>query len=246
MTQKILIGCLAAIIALIGTIIKASSDANIAAIKAATDDAIAKEKIAMQHKILLESKFKDSKRQIQKKDSTARINGIITMGELLAESAGKQWSIVEILSEFIHVKSVARKNLNIKLENRKEAKEEIIAAINILKRRDPNKDNENQKDVSNRIVKLAKSNLYETDFGDAHFPNADFSDSDLTNISFEKADLTGSFFRRSYLTGAGFDQADLTGADLGGADLRGADLSRSKSLLNANLKPTFRTSILRH
>jgi Pentapeptide repeats (8 copies) len=188
--------------------------------------------------IEIEKRWLESKKQIENKNSSVKIAGIIDMERIVKDSPGRQWDMVRILTNSIHLSSPAPKNKNILLKDRKEASLEVKQAIEVIKNRNPENDNvgKGQREAE-RIINLTNDNLFGTDLEEAQLPRADLSRSDLTNIVLSKSNLRGAFLRETYLRGA-----DLSGVDLAGADLQKADLMtailKGANLTGANLKGT--------
>jgi hypothetical protein len=172
-----------------------------------------------------EERFMNAAELIGHENANVRSAGVVVMGQVMDDLPEKQWKIVEILAGVIRINSENRKKGN----DTKIADPEVRMAINVLKKRDFNKDNQDGKKGNEpRIVNLTDAFLVGTDFQHADLPHTSFDRSNLTDVSFLNAELPTSFFRGTNLSGADLGGANLDNAKLKDAILENADLEGTK------------------
>jgi hypothetical protein len=168
----------------------------------------------------VEERFLTSAKLIGDKNINVRSASIIGMKGIFKDSEDKQWEIVQILASLIRVNSQS-------VTHPSSSKIEVVPvdvkmALDVIKSRDPKKDNTGKKEDQDRIINLTGAKLYGADLEYSQLPKADFSDADLTRVNLSNADLTGSFLRRTNLTAAILDKTILKGANIKGAILTDA------------------------
>jgi hypothetical protein len=168
----------------------------------------------------IEDRFLTSAKLIGDENINVRSASIIAMKEIFKDSQEKQWEIVQILANLIRVNSQS-------VKHPKSPKIEVVPtdvkmALDVIKNRDPERDDTAKKEKEDRIINLTRAKLYGADLEYSRLPKADFSDSDLTRVNLSNANLTGSFLRRTNLTAAILDKAILKGANIKEAILTGA------------------------
>lgn len=192
------------------------------------------------------------------KSITTRYGGIYALERIAIDSPRDHWTIMEVLTTFVHEKSPA---FDIDPDERviPVIPQDVQAALIVIGRREEARDPEGAElnlsvnhlyGADLRKAKLNKASLSATYLRTADFTEADLSEarligSNLSEAIFEKAslekavltgaNLTKTNFSDAILRNADLSRANLTGANLGGANLAGANLSGanlSEAILN--------------
>ncbi|MFI0968067.1 pentapeptide repeat-containing protein [Streptomyces sp. NPDC021080] len=191
------------------------------------------------------SRFNNAVRNLGSQFLDVRLGGIYALQRIMQDSAFDHPTVVSVLAAFVqqHAGSSAKslkepmaygiRAYKPKAESADNytPKADVLAAISVLARRRPERDN-------GTIVDLSFSDLRSISFtgkGPINFPEVDLSTADLRWATLNRADLSRASLIYANLNDAFLEAANLRAADLKGtklevtslkgADLRGADMT---------------------
>lgn len=191
-------------------------------------------------------RFSKAVEHLGSNEQSIRIGGLYALERIARDSSKDQYTVFQIISAFISVRSPRTKD-----NTEKPLPLDVVVGLYILTDEKNRFHKETQ--FSIQEIVLTNSNLRGATFIGANFRKMDFSDSDLRNArlweanlelsDFINANLSGANFTRSLLEGSSFRYANLTNANFedsifssdegnseryGSIDLRGADLTGVK------------------
>jgi hypothetical protein len=180
----------------------------------------------------------------------ARIGGVRALEDVIHDSAGQHYDVIEVLNPFIRAGTPRRARQSdpqvwmhpvTGSDPPSEPAADIQAALTVLAYRPlrPERQVIDLRGLHLANAYLTGANLTRANFFRADLTRANFTRADLTGASFTGADLTGAWLSGADVTRANFTGADLTGADLTRADLTGADLTGA-SFTGADLTGAWR------
>jgi hypothetical protein len=162
--------------------------------------------------------------ELSSPDRGVRIGGVYALERIASRSAADQPTIVAVLAVFLqdHRGKVGGA-----------AGRDAQAAITVLARRDPKKDDARHPRINLDGVVVSQTEIPRAHFGDVILSNSDlggvdFSDADLAKADVGDADLSGAILKRATLLQACLSETNLDGADLQGANLAHADLTKAR------------------
>jgi uncharacterized protein YjbI with pentapeptide repeats len=184
-------------------------------------------------------RFTKSIELLGSKEQDIRLGGIYSLERIANDSPKDYWTIIEILTSFVREKSKLKKTE--KYREKPIYSVEIQAILNILGRRNTQRDAGREIDLSNSDLSGFTIPL-DSDFSRAVFRNsvlkktrlqavtltyADFSDADLTEASLNKARLQNTIFNNACLNCATVKYANLDKAKLDSSFVHDADFRES-------------------
>ncbi|RUT06156.1 hypothetical protein DSM106972_033620 [Dulcicalothrix desertica PCC 7102] len=177
-------------------------------------------------------------------DSVATRTGAIYALEGVANECSKSyWTIMEILTAFVRENAPINYQLEDESHESLRVRTDIQAALNVIARRDAQKDRENCKlDLRNTDIRradLRKANLQHLDLRGSYLCHADLRGADLALADLDNCNFVGSVLfeanlHKANLRAANLQTANLNRAWICGANLQAANLERA-SLRGANL-----------
>lgn len=191
-------------------------------------------------------RFSKAIEQLGSEKLEVRLGGIHSLERIARDSEKDYWTIMEILTSFLHEHSSAMQ------QELKNINTDIQAVLTVIGRRNFSRDPKNKKlDLSSTNLtsadlsgaNLRKANLRGTVLKDADLKEVDFMEADLCEANLSKANMSranlskADTFRTSFkgtcLIEANFTDAKSSEADFSDADLQKANLCQA-FFLNAN------------
>ncbi|WP_026082437.1 pentapeptide repeat-containing protein [Mastigocladopsis repens] len=173
-------------------------------------------------------------------ESVATRTGAIYALERVAQDCPKEyWTIMEILTAFVRENPASKLQEEEIGETPTVIRTDIQAALSVIARRNPEKDQPNQKiNLRYADIKgadLHKANLQQADLQGANLCEADLRGADLRKANLDGAKLSGSILYEANLQSTNLTEANLCGANLNRASVCEANL-RSANLTGASLR----------
>ncbi|MBW4695340.1 MAG: pentapeptide repeat-containing protein [Lyngbya sp. HA4199-MV5] len=209
-----------------------------------TDRLIAEANLKATEDKQITERFNKAVEQLGSGKIELQLGGIYSLERISKDSIKDHWTVIEVLTSFIQIRSPVSRPLNNQMPIRP-ITPDIQVILIVIGRRDGNKDQKDAKlDLSN--TNLAKANLREACLERADLREADLREAYLGGANLNKADL-----RDANLSCINRDRVNPTiniinfsGAFLNQANLSEALLSRA-NFKNANLnKANFTTTVL--
>jgi Pentapeptide repeats (8 copies) len=172
----------------------------------------AREQLEVSQEGQVTDRFGRATEQLGSNAMDVRLGAIYSLERLMGDSPPDQPTVMEVLSAYVREHTAG-----VRIERGQRLSIDIQAALTVLGRRDPSRDN-------HRTIELAGANLTHTTLSGAHLGGAHLAIANLTGANLIGAHLGQAFLGRADLTGANLTGADLTGANLTGATLTGATL----------------------
>jgi uncharacterized protein YjbI with pentapeptide repeats len=210
----------------------------------------------------LTDRFSKAIEQLGSTTSDVRLGGIYALERVMRDSPADQPTIMEVLAAFIRDHAPRTKPAPNPVATAL-PRTDIQAALTVLGRRNPTRDNQTRIDLHDTVlsgadlrraklrsanlagVNLSSANLGSADLVEADLRGANLRGAELSSVDLRVADLRGADLRGASLFATSLYAADLRDANVSGADLdyayvrradlRGANLSRA-NLSNADLR----------
>lgn len=164
-----------------------------------------------------------------------RIGGLFALERIAIDSPEDHWRVMEMITSFIRKRSPVKSDCD--NTDLPQITEEIQIALNILRRRDKNRD---PKELKTYFIDLHETNLTKADLRGCWLEGASFINSSLIDAYLDNAVLNRATFRHSDLRNIWLDGAKLENTRFYKANLEGASLSGSNMnsayLMKSNFK----------
>jgi hypothetical protein len=162
----------------------------------------------------IEPRIVEAQKLLGEKDKISA--GVTAMEGIIHDSPKSQWRIVNILTDTIHKYSPAPAKDKLDV-NGKAVSNDIKNILNLIKLRDTQKDEKNNKyGNGDGTINLSSSNLFDANLNKAKLSNVDLSISYLYLIDMQEAELRNAILKGAYLRHAILNRSDLEGAKLTG------------------------------
>ncbi|MBW4593333.1 MAG: pentapeptide repeat-containing protein [Brasilonema angustatum HA4187-MV1] len=208
------------------------------AIAAHKSNEIAIKNVRIAQERLITERFMTAITQLGHESAATRTGAIYSLERIAQDSPQQYWTIMEILTAFVR-ENAAGKPQNEQTQETARTPTDIQAALNVIARRQIQKDQPNQKidlryaDMS--TADLHKANFQQADLRGANLCQANLQGANLCEANLEGAKLSGSILYEANLQSTNLTDANLSGANLNCAQASGANL-RAANLTGASLR----------